>query len=93
MTIELTAALVVAIVSLGFNLYQYQKRTHTNDGSTVASVTSKLDHIAGDVSEIKSEIKSIRADWMRDHETLIVIERDMKTVWKRIDEISKSVAI
>ena len=90
MTIELTAALAVAIVSLCFNFYQYQKKTHSRDGSTVATVTSKLDHIAGDVSEIKSEIKSIRADWMRDHETLIVIERDMKTVWKRIDEISKS---
>lgn len=89
MTLELSVAVIVAIISLGFNVYQYQKKTHTEGGHNSAVVTAKLDNIAGDVTEIKQEIKTIRNDWMKDHETLILIQRDMKSVWKRIDEINE----
>ncbi len=92
MTVEV--AIVISILSFVFNLYtgisnlkRGNRQETKEDTSQIATMIVKLDNISDDLSEIKIEVKSIKADVKEDHDRIIRLEESAKQAHKRLDGI------
>lgn len=92
MTIEI--ALLISGVSLAFGIYQgvsNLKRNKASDdkkeASEMTAVIVKLESIGTGVTEIKLDMKNIRADIQELRERLVVVEQSSKQAHRRIDEV------
>lgn len=92
MTIEV--ALLISGVSLAFGIYQgvsNLKRNKASDdkkeASEMTAVIVKLESIGTGVTEIKLDMKNIRADIQELRERLVVVEQSSKQAHHRIDEV------
>lgn len=90
MTIEV--ALLISGVSLAFAVYQGVSNLKRNkaaddkhDASELTTVIVKLENIGNDTAEIKSDIKSVRAEVKQNSERIIRLEESLKSAWKRIN--------
>lgn len=94
MTVEITLAVLVSMVSLSFSVYMGLKSTKKTDEKEIAQrveretkMNMKLDEISNDVKEVKETVKSIQND-VKDHEGRIVkLEASYKAGHKRLDEL------
>ena len=92
MTIEV--ALLISGVSLAFAIYQgvsNLKRNKANDdkkdATEMTTVIVKLESIGTGVTEIKSDMKNIRADLQELRERVVVVEQSTKSAHKRLDTL------
>ena len=90
MPIEVT--LLISILSVGFAIFSgviNLKRNQTHDdkleATQLTSVLVKLENISTGVTEIKSEMKSVKEDTKRNTERLTRVEESAKQAHKRLD--------
>lgn len=94
MTVEITLAVIVSMLSLSFSVYMGLKNNKKTDEKEIAQkieretrMDMKLDEICNDVKEVKETVKSIQND-VKDHEGRIVkLEASYKAEHKRLDEL------
>lgn len=98
MEMTITASLVVAVASLGFTFYREITNKNRQAGNQETLVMAKLDVMDDDLKEIKVDMKAMRASANEDHEAILEmrgdigsIQSEMKTIWKRIDELREDV--
>jgi peptidoglycan hydrolase CwlO-like protein len=96
MTIEL--ALLVSVISVAFGVYQgianmkrNEKVDERNDASQLTTVIVKLENIGTGITEIKSEISSLKKDTKEDHERIIRLEEAIKSAHERINKLEESI--
>lgn len=96
MVIEVSAAIIISIISLSFSIYmglKGNKRTDTKDiearAQERAEINAKLNHIATTTQEIKEQISSLVKKVEAHSDRLTKMEENLKSVWKRIDIIEK----
>ncbi|MFV0519612.1 MAG: hypothetical protein ACK5LY_04980 [Lachnospirales bacterium] len=94
MTIEI--ALLISGVSLAFALYsgitnlkRNQRSDDRQDATEITTVIVKLEIINTTLTELKSEMASIRIDNEKFRERLVKVEESTKQAHRRIDDISK----
>jgi peptidoglycan hydrolase CwlO-like protein len=92
MTIEL--ALLLSGISVAFAIYEgitnmrrNKKADEKTETSELTTVIVKLENIGNGISEIKSEISSIKEDTKQDHERIIKLEASMGTVRDAITKL------
>lgn len=92
MPIEVT--LLISILSVGFaifsgiiNLKRNQSHDDKLEATQLTSVIVKLENIATGVTEIKSEMKSVKEDTKKNSERLTRVEESAKQAHKRLDTI------
>lgn len=98
MTIEISTAIILSVLSLGFSVYiglKNSKRTDAKDFEERVKentrINMKLDGITANTAEIKVELSEMRKE-INSHDTRIVkIEESVKSAHHRIDGIEKSV--
>lgn len=88
MEITVTASLVIAALSLAYTFYRETTKKHNTTGKDQAIIEAKLNSIQEDLMEIKSELKDIRSDWMKDHEVLLGLQREVAAMWKIVDKLN-----
>ena len=96
MTVEITLAVLVSILSLSFSVYMGLKNSRKTDEKDLAKrveretrMDLKLDEISNDVKEVKETVKSIQND-VKDHEGRIAkLEGSLSAMHKRLDEMKK----
>ncbi len=93
-TIEVSAAIVVSVISLIFTVImglKNNKRTDTKDVEERVKentrINMKLDNINSTTQEIKSELMSVRTDLQKHNDKIIILEQSCKQAHKRIDEM------
>lgn len=93
MTIEI--ALVISGLSFYFALYsgitnlkRNQKADDRNDATQMTTVIVKLENISAGITEIKSEMASMKNEVKDLTSRLVVVEESTKSAHKRIDGIS-----
>lgn len=98
MTIEVSTAIVISIISLMFSVYiglKGSKRTDTKDieerTKEHTELTVKLDYISKSTNDIKEEISSLAKKVGAHGDRLTKVEESLATVWKRVDEIAEKV--
>ena len=91
MTIEV--ALVISALSLAFGIYQgvsnmkrNQRTDNVQEASQMTTVIVKLENIGDGITEIKTDMRSVK-DEIRDlRDRLIKVEQSTKDAHRRIDE-------
>lgn len=93
MTIEIGVAISVisaafAIIFGVLNAQRNKKADDQREASDMTTVMIKLEKIADDTSEIKNDLKSLKADVRHNSESIIRLDESLKSAWKQINEIS-----
>lgn len=85
-------ALLISILSVAFaifsgviNLKRNQSHDDKLEATQLTSVIVKLENISTGVTEIKSEIKSVKEDTKKNSERLTRVEESAKQAHKRLD--------
>lgn len=94
MTIELSTAIIISVLSLGFSVYmglKNNKRTDTKDVEERVKentrINMKLDAISNNTTDIKNEISEMRKEINSHDNRIIKVEESVKSAHHRIDGI------
>lgn len=80
----------VAFCSLIVSIYSLVSRNSKESTTELTTVIVKLENIGAGISDIKSEIASMKTDQKEDHDRLIQVESSVSTLWKQFNtEIHK----
>ena len=81
----------ISLVFAALALWRNLKADNKNDGAQISEILVKIEIMQSDLKEIKtdvkSEIKAVRADLENLKERLIAVEQSSKSAHKRLDEI------
>lgn len=87
-------SLLISVLSVSFaifvgiiNLKRNQTQDDKLEATQLTSVIVKLENIAAGVTEIKSEMKSVKEDTKKNSERLTRVEESAKQAHKRLDGI------
>jgi predicted nuclease with TOPRIM domain len=97
-TIEISTAIIISVLSLGFSVFmglKNSKRTDTKDIEERVKentrINMKLDGITSNTAEIKAELSEMRKEINSHDSRLVKIEESVKSAHHRIDGIEKVV--
>ena len=96
MTIEISTAIIISVLSLGFSVFmglKSNKRTDTKDIEERVKentrINMKLDAISNNTTEIKNEVSEMRKE-INSHDSRIVkVEESVKSFHHRLDGIEE----
>lgn len=85
------ASVAVAAIAVLISIFNGSKKNTKDDTMQIAMVMAKLDTMSDDLREVKKEMSGLRQKIDESHDKAILLERDMATMWKRIDELRTKV--
>lgn len=80
-------SMIVALLSLLLSGITIVRNNTKNDSMQIATIMAKLETISEDVRDVKKDVTGLRQSIQDNHDRVLILERDMATMWKRIDEI------
>lgn len=83
------APVFISICSLLLALYTFLSRNSRENTTELTTVIVKLENIGNGISDIKSEIASMKNDQKEDHDRLIKVESSLSSLWKQFTESKK----
>lgn len=83
------APIIVSVISLILALYTSITRSSKEDATELTTVIVKLENIGNGISDIKSEIVSMKNDQKEDHDRLIKVDASLSAAWKQINELKE----
>ena len=93
MTVEI--ALLISFVSVAFavyagikNLSRNSKKDNAEEVTQMATLVVKLENIATGISEIKSDIRSVKTEVSDLRDRLTIVEQSVKSAHKRLDDLA-----
>lgn len=54
------------------------------DTEQITKLSTKIEDVINGINDIKNEIRDMKDDIRTDHDKIIVMERDIKSLWKAI---------
>ena len=98
MTIEISMAILLSIVSLCISSYlgfksnkRYDTQAVADRAASDARINLKLDNINVIVSDVKKDVTSMRSDIASHNERLIKVEASVKSAHHRLDHLEECV--
>ena len=96
MTIEVSTAIIISVLSLGFSVFMGLKNNKRTDAKDIEErvkentrINMKLDAISNNTTEIKNEISEMRKE-INSHDSRIVkVEESVKSFHHRLDGIEE----
>ena len=93
MTIEISTAIIISVLSLGFSVFMGLKSNKRTDNTELEErvrentrINMKLDAISNNTTEIKNEVSEMRKE-INSHDNRIKVEESVKSAHHRIDGI------
>ena len=83
------APIIVSLFSLLLAFYSFLHRNNKENTTELTTVIVKLENIGNGISDIKSEIASMKNDQKEDHDRLIKVESSLSSLWKQFNEYKK----
>lgn len=83
---------VISLLIAAASFWYARKKESTTDASVITQMVVELRGMREDLTELKSDFKSLRAEMRVDHDKLVKMESDFKTMWTRIDELKELVS-
>lgn len=83
--VSIVSVLSMFVFSM-INLWRSGRADTEKDAQEMTKISLQLDTLQKGIDEIKSEIKDMKADIRKDHDKLVVLERDVKTLWNKYNE-------
>lgn len=96
MTIDVSAAIVISVLSLAFSVFMGVKNNKRSDTKDIeervkdnTKINMKLDAISSTTTDIKNEISSMREDIKSHNDRLIKVEESTKQAHHRLNTIEE----
>lgn len=80
---------IISFLSLLLAVYTFLSRNNKESTTELTTVIVKLENIGNGISDIKSEIASMKNDQKEDHDRLIQVESSLSSLWKQFNEYKK----
>lgn len=80
---------LISGLSLLLAVYTFLSRNNKESTTELTTVIVKLENIGNGISDIKSEIASMKNDQKEDHDRLIQVESSLSSLWKQFNEYKK----
>lgn len=80
----------ISFLSLLLAAYTFLSRNNKENTTELTTVIVKLENIGNGISDIKSEIASMKNDQKEDHDKLIQVESSLSSLWKQFNEYKKN---
>lgn len=80
---------IISFLSLLLAAYTFLSRNNKENTTELTTVIVKLENIGNGISDIKSEIASMKNDQKEDHDKLIQVESSLSSLWKQFNEYKK----
>lgn len=92
MQIEVMTAITIVSILIGIygtvkGLQSSKSKEDKAEATENAMIITKLEGISKDTTEIKNEIKSIKADTKQNSEQIIRIDESLKGAWRAINKL------
>ena len=94
MTIEISTAIIISVLSLGFSVFMGLKSNKRTDNTELEErvrentrINMKLDAISNNTTEIKNEVSEMRKEINSHDNRIIKVEESVKSAHHRIDGI------
>ena len=84
------APILISICSLLLAVYTFLSRNNKENTTELTTVIVKLENIGNGISDIKSEIASMKNDQKEDHDSLIKVESSLSSLWKQFNEFKNA---
>lgn len=84
---------LISFLSLLLAAYTFLSKNNKENTTELTTVIVKLENIGAGITDIKSEIASMKDDQKEDHDRLIKVESSVATMWKRVDELKANANI
>ena len=81
--------LIISICSLLLAGYTFLSKNNKENTTELTTVIVKLESIGNGISDIKSEINSMKTDQKEDHDRLIKVESSLSSLWKQFNDTKK----
>ena len=78
--------IIISVLSLLLAAYSFLSRNNKENTSELTTVIVKLENIGNGISDIKTEIASMKNDQKEDHDRLIKVESSLASLWKQYNE-------
>jgi peptidoglycan hydrolase CwlO-like protein len=96
MTIEVSTAIIISVLSLGFSVFMGLKNNKRTDAKDIEErvkentrINMKLDAISNNTTDIKNEVSEMRKE-INSHDSRIVkVEESVKSFHHRLDGIEE----
>ena len=82
--------ILISICSLLLAAYTFLSRNNKENTTELTTVIVKLENIGNGISDIKSEIASMKNDQKEDHDSLIKVESSLSSLWKQFNEFKNA---
>ena len=80
---------IISFLSLLLATYTFLSRNNKENTTELTTVIVKLENIGNGISDIKSEIASMKNDQKEDHDRLIKAESSLSSLWKQFNELKR----
>lgn len=80
---------IISFLSLLLAAYTFLSKNSKESTTELTTVIVKLENIGNGISDIKSEIASMKNDQKEDHDRLIQVESSLSSLWKQFNEYKK----
>ena len=78
---------IISFCSLLVAAYSLLSKASKENTTELTTVIVKLENIGNGITDIKSEITSMKNDQREDHDRLIKAESSISTLWKQFNEM------
>lgn len=78
---------LLSIIIAGASFYFARKHDTKNDTAQQTEVVAEIRAIRSDMADLKTDVRELKNEWKSDHDDIVGMKRDFKTMWTRIDEL------
>lgn len=86
---DVTPIISVLIAAAAF--YFARKKDTQSDTAQMTEAITKINMMAADVSDVRSDIKALREEYRKDHDELVIMRGKVNALGERVDELKKLV--
>lgn len=72
--------------------YFARKRDTSEASSKIAEMIVEIRTMRREIGEMKDDFSAMRKEWRDDHDKIVSIDRDIKAIWRRIDNLKETEA-
>lgn len=82
---------ILSVLIAAAALYFSRRKSAQEDTAQMTEAIMKIEVIGQNVADVKADVKAIRNEMREDHDKIVDMERQVKTMWQRIDELKELV--
>lgn len=78
---------LVSVLIAAAALYFSRKKDAQSDTAQMTEAITKIDVMAGNVADLRADVKAMREEYRKDHDELVIMRTKVNALGERVDEL------